>query len=36
MKLPAEDEYAREAGEYFFKFQFFIHQISLSKDLFNV
>ena len=26
----------REPGEYFFKFQFFVHQIALTKDFFNV
>jgi hypothetical protein len=35
MKLAAE-EYEREPGEYFFKFQFFVHHLSLTKDLYNV
>lgn len=26
----------REAGEYFFKFQFFIHECTLQKDFFNI
>ena len=27
---------ARAAGDYFFKFQFFIHQITLTKDFFDI
>lgn len=26
----------REPGEYFFKFQFFVHQLALTKDFFNI
>jgi len=26
----------REPGEYFFKFQFFVHQVALTKDFFNI
>ena len=26
----------REPGEYFFKFQFFVHQLAMTKDFFNV
>ena len=36
MNIPIEDEHIREAGDYFFKFQFFVHHASLSKDLYNV
>ena len=28
--------FRREPGEYFFKFQFFVHQVSLTKDFYNV
>lgn len=35
MKLAVE-EHVREPGDYFFKFQFFIHHLSLTKDLYNV
>ncbi len=27
---------SQQAGEYFFKFQFFIHNLHLTKDFFNV
>ena len=30
------EQQAREAGEYLFKFQFFVHELSLLKDYFNV
>ena len=26
----------REPGEYFFKFQIFVHQVALTKDFYNV
>jgi hypothetical protein len=32
----AAKELARPAGEYFFKFQFFVHQVTLTKDFFNI
>ena len=28
--------FRREPGEYFFKFQFFVHQVVLTKDYYNV
>jgi hypothetical protein len=27
---------SRPPGEYFFKFQFFVHQATLAKDFFNI
>jgi hypothetical protein len=32
----AAKELARPSGEYFFKFQFFVHQVTLTKDFFNI
>ena len=37
--IPSEnsmEQSVREPGEYFFKFQFFVHQLALTKDFFNV
>ncbi len=32
----AARDLARASGEYFFKFQFFVHQVTLTKDFFNI
>lgn len=32
----AARDLSRPAGDYFFKFQFFVHQVTLTKDFFNI
>ena len=37
--IPSEESMehdVREPGEYFFKFQFFVHQLAMTKDFYNV
>ncbi len=35
-ELPEENNMTRASGDYYFKFQFFVHECLLLKDFFNV
>ena len=35
-EVDASESFHREPGEYFFKSQFFIHQVVLTKDFYNI